>query len=365
MLNPSEVKWGSYNGYEGPLHWGTKKFSLPSNPSDNHRILAVITATEGGAFDGVNMYDKCIISVGLIQWCESAYFLTSNLLGYIADRDPGLMAPLKPSLDAASATFQRKGPGKWRFFMRGDEVDTATEQQKLFLGASNGHIGTWDGASKAQAKLWVASAVNTLSQEGALQAQTDFTAARVKTFATESAKAVLFDNLPSDGLVGATRAAYLSFAANNPSLASKALEASLKLTRAPKWSKDWCITVLKQLTFGPGITIYPHRYDKIRPVIEGLYGVDLPDFAPELKAFQEALQLLDTGAPTFMDPKEIQQLLIELGYDIGPSGADGKLGTKSKDALRTFQGLNKLETDANPGKMTRAKLVEAWHGLHG
>ncbi len=51
------------------------------------KSLYVTTSTEGGCYDAINMYDRCIISPGLIQVCEQApIFGASDLFGGIADR---------------------------------------------------------------------------------------------------------------------------------------------------------------------------------------------------------------------------------------------------------------------------------------
>jgi hypothetical protein len=365
MTTQTDVKWGSYKDYEGAYFHGSKKFVLPPNPTPNQLVMSVITSTEGGAPDGINAYDRCIISVGYIQWCEAAFFLVSNLLGNILSKNPNLVEPLKPALQASGATFKPKTPGgKWRFFVGDNEVDERPEQTKLFLLNSTGLRGSWDDPSKAHVKLWTASMANLLVQPEAEAIQVEYTAARVKTFATKEAAAILFDGQPDTGWVGGLRAGYLSFAANLPAVASKQLLEAVKSTTAPKWSKDWCISVLKQLTFGPGITIYPGRYNKIRPVIEKNYGVDLPDFADELKTWQG---VQDDGIdppvelePAFQTVEEIQTFLISLGYDLGPAGADGRLGTKTTEAISTFQRLNGLSSDGVVGPKTRAKMLQVF-----
>jgi len=364
-----EIGWGKYKGYEGAYYYGSKKFVLPASPSSGQLVMSVITATEGGAPDACNFYDRCICSVGLVQYCEAAYYLVSNLLGYILSKNPGLIAPLQPALDASNAEFKQKVGGKWRFhFKNGNEVDDRGEQERLFLLNSTGLRGSWDQASKDHVKLWGASFANTLVQPEAEAIQVEYTAARVKSFATKPAQAILFDGVPDQGWVGGLRAGYLSFAANLPAVASTQLLAAVKNATAPKWSKDWCIAVLKQLTFGPGITIYPGRYNKIRPVIEKNFGIDLPDFADELKAWQ-AIQDhgIDPPAehePSFQTTKEIQTFLISLGYDLGPAGADDRLGTKTTEAIVMFQRLNGLLPDGKVGPKTRAKMLEVYRSKH-
>jgi hypothetical protein len=373
MVKPEDMGWGKYKWYEGVYFRGSRKFQLPAKPSEEHRLLAVITSTEGGSFDAYNGYDRCGISAGLLQWCEIPYFLTSKLLGAIASKDQSLLAPLQPALDASDADFLEKSPGKWRFFWRHskDQVNGANEQKKLFMLNSSGHQGSWDDESKAHAKLWAASIANVLAQDKAIEIQTNYTAARVRMFATEFARTNLFDNVPSTGWVGATRAIYLSFAANLPAVASKQLKAALEETGAAKWSKEWCIHIARRLTFGPGITIYPHRYNSIRPVVEKLYGVDLPDMAGELKMWKgvqgldnvhddEVMSEEPSGEPTFTTVKEVQQLLSDMGYDLGPTGVDGAMGRKTKEALLVFQGNVGLKADGLIGPKTREAMVMAW-----
>jgi hypothetical protein len=55
----------------------------------------------------------------------------------------------------------------------------------------------------------------------------------------------------------------------------------------------------------------------------------------------------------------IQRRLAELGYDLGPAGADGVLGEYSYRALLTFQTTHGLVADAIPGPRTRAALEAA------
>ena len=367
MITASQVKWGGYKQYEGAYFHGSRKFVLPSNPTSNDLIMSVITSTEGGSANAINAYDRCIISVGYFQWCEAAWFLTSNLLGNIANKDFNLLDPLLPALGASGASFKQKAGGKWRFFVGNNEVDDREEQQRLFLLNSNGLKGSWDSKSKEHVKLWVASLANTLAQDEADRIQVSFTSTRVRSFATKKAKDIVFDEKPDTGWVGGLRAAFLSFAANLPAVASEQLQIAVKNTSAPKWSEDWCINVLKQLTFGPNITIYPGRYNKIRPVIEKHYGIDLPDFADDLQKWKSKINHdIDApcgSEPTFETVEEIQELLARLGYDLGPAGVDGKLGKKTYSAIRAFQSVNKLIVDGKVGPKTRAKMLDAYRNL--
>jgi len=372
MAAPEDIGWGKYKSYSGPFYLGVRRFKMPPKPTEDEMLLAVLTRTEGGRGDAINGYDRCIISTGYIQLCEAKYFLTSGLLGTIAESNPELLAPLQPALDASGGVFKKTHRGRWRFHFldpRG-EADTAEEQKRLFLLNSSGHQGDWDADSKAHAKLWAASMSNTLNQDEVDKLQMEYVAGRMKGFCTNSARKALYDGQPSMGWTGALRAIYLSFAGNLPSVASKQLALGMQSTNKAKWSKDWCIHIAKQLTFGPKIAIYPHRYKAIRPVVERLYGVDLPDMAEDLRQWTAGMDMEPAEPeviydeapkePTFTTTREIQQLLFDMGYDLGPSGVDGWEGRKTREAVRTFQGLNGLHADAIVGPATRAKMLEVW-----
>jgi hypothetical protein len=343
-------------------------FTMPQTPTDNDRVMAVVTSTEGGHYDAINMYDRMIVSVGLIQFGEAGIYAVSDMLGRAMQQDPTLLAPLQPALDQAGATFQQNDKGRFRFFQNGHEVDTIAEQQTLFLKNSNGLKGTWDDASKAYAKLWAASIANVFQQTGAQRAQINFTASRLQGFVTSSAKDILWapgdpPGFPSGG-IGALRAAYISFAANLPAVASTQLKTALAQTPNPKWSEAWCVAILKQLTFGPNIMIYPKRYNDIRPVIEQLFGVNMPDFAQDLKDWHQANDIDPTTgpgmSPTFTSTTDIQTELIAEGYDLDPMGADGVMGVKTQTAIRTFQGLHGLQADGIVGPRTRQAFIAEW-----
>jgi len=357
MVSISDIGWASYKQYEGPFFRGTTWFHLPSNPTDAQRLVAVTSSTEG-AFDSINSYDRAIISVGILQLAE-IYYLTSTLLGKIAERDLALLDPLKPALAQASAGFKLNSKKQMRFFLKGGEVTSTTQQQRLFHLRSNGLKGSWDEESKNYAKLWAASIANVLVQDTAIKVQLEFSAKRIQSFALPSARRILWgDELPSAGWIGALRAGFLSFAVNLPAVASKHLDTALKTAPGSKWSPDWCIHVLKELTFGPKIAIYPHRYNAIRPVIEKLYGVDLPDFAKELETWKAKLGTQHETEPAFTDPTDIAKFLASLDYDLGPTGC------RLKEAVRQFQKDYKLQVDGIVGPKTRAKLLQVWRRSH-
>jgi len=366
MVETSDIGWGKYGGYEGPYFWGKTPFRLSDNPSESEKFLAVITATEGGKWDAINGYDRCINTVGLVQHCEAGMYGVSDLLGYIVSCDEGLLDPLKPAMAASDVTFETNARARWRFHFRDarGEVDRKQEQRQLFLRDSTGKLGTWDNISKEHAKLWVACEAEFLAQPGAIEAQMQYLLPRFKSYVFGSARKTMFGDIPTHNnlWVGAARAIYLSFSLNLPAMATRMLEEHIKHTRDPLFSEDWVIGLAKRLTFDPGIAIYPHRYNKIRPVAEKLYGVDLPDFSEELKKWRSDLliEAPETGVPDFLTIDEIQDELLACHYDLGPAKADGRVGTKTRAAIMTFQRYAGLEDDGIVGKKTRRALKQSW-----
>lgn len=363
MTAAVNIGWSSYLSYEGPFYGGTQKFVLSPNPTDNQKLLAVITSTEGGHFDAINMYDRMIVSVGLIQWGEAGQFAVSDMLGQVMKVSPDLLAPLQPALDQAGAAFTKDPKGNYRFFFKDarGEVLSQQEEHQLFYLHADGTKGSWDDPSKTYAKTWAACIANVFQQPAAIQAQVDFTVPRLRWFATSAAQAVLWgsgDPTDNTGWCGALRAGFISFAANLPAVASAHLiKAINSLTGTPKWSEDWCVAILKELTFGPNIAIYPGRYNAIRPTIEKLYGVNLPDFSSDLKAWAAQNNVDPAASPNFLSIAQVQSELISEGYDIGPSGADGVDGPKTRDAIMRFQGLHGLQQDGVVGPKTSAAFL--------
>jgi hypothetical protein len=353
MATSNDIGWGTYREYEGPFYRGRSPYVLPSNPTESDRILAVITATEGGRWDAYNGYDRCICTSGLIQWCEAGQYSVSDMLGAVAEKNRALIASVDAYAASKDVDFKKNARGRYRFFFRDErgEVSDTTEQRQLFLLRSNGKRGTWDAESKEHAKGWAAAISTVWEHPEAQRIQGAYTAARLSGFALPFARNVLAA-APNNDLGAAFKAGYLSFAANNPTWANQHLEIAMKASDDPAYSRDWLIGVLKQLTFGPNVAIYPHRYSAIRPVIERLYGVDLPDLAEDLKRWVTV-----NGEP--LEAKAAQQILIQLGFDLGPWGADGIIGKATRQALITFQQQRGLEPSGEVDAPTRRALLAA------
>ena len=71
----------------------------------------------------------------------------------------------------------------------------------------------------------------------------------------------------------------------------------------------------------------------------------------------------DASASTNKSTKEMQQMLIKLGYDCGAAGADGILGTNTKKAIKAFQKDNQLTVDGIYGPKTEKVLLQKYNKL--
>lgn len=368
MAQPSEMGWSTYQGYEGVFFRGT--VPMPQvRPSDSAQTkwLAVVTATEGGRADAFNGYDQCGVSTGFAQLCEFGLFLTSALLGDIRMGAPAAMAPLEAHMQRVGSTFKVGRTGRWRFFSGGTEVETREGQQALFLGC-DGKVGSWTDEAKAGAKAWASAITQTLSHPEAVDVQIRHVSARLSSFIMPEAARALDFARPDRGtrLNHAARALYMSYSANLPALAWKQLKLHLEATGGvpDPMTSDWLNGLALILAYGTTVGIWPERYEKIRPTIERLYSVDLIDLREEMDKFRSACSDDCPASPHDLSTVQgIQQALIDLGYDLGPAGADGFWGKKSMAATARFQADHDLAIDGVVGPKTRAAIGAALAAL--
>ena len=292
MTTANDIKWGSYMTWEGPFWPGAIKYKPPVAPDFLDKCLHVVTSTEGGAYDAVNMYDRCILSVGLIQFCEAGQFSTTRLLGRCAELD-SFMVESSLNTFPVEVQFKKNQQGIWRFYRKGIEVNTTDLQRWLYFGDSQvGQKGTWTPETKLHAKSVAAWFANFWDYPLFRTVQAEFTKQRLTGFLMPEARQTLFQGMtPAQqvGWEGALRAAFYSFAANLPAVANKSL---IKATQHPEWAgadaADRFRIALQAMTFSPGIKIYPERYGAIAPVLKNLFGVEIPLKADDLKDWGDA-----------------------------------------------------------------------------
>lgn len=328
------ILWGKYLGYEGPWTRGVQPFVLGGSPTRDEETIAVITATEGGTYDAVNMYDVCLWTVGIIQWCNRApQHSVDDLLGRALVADPSCADALLSLALERAYQFRKKAGGNYRFIRAGNPVDTPELQQTLYFLNASGAQGSWDDDSRAWAKRWVEASAKVWESPRARQAQLVYTAERVRRFASGVGRALL-QEAPDTPIGRAWSAMYLSFAANNPMKAAAAVAESSKQTAGvmSPWTAPWLANMALTLTTHPGIAIYPARYNAIRPVIERIYGVDLPDYAKELSDWS-----VKNFQGRWYDVLELQRALLALGYDLGPEGATGSFDSRTLRALKALE----------------------------
>ena len=354
MVDVKDIGWGSYKQFEGPFYSGRRSYRPSAHPSRNERLMAVVAATEGGHYDAFNGYDVCGWTSGIIQWCELSQYSVSDMLGAAAKESLQSIQPFLSKAEQAGLSFKKNAKGRWRLHFEDErgEVDRKQEQLQLFYLDGNGTKGTWHKENRQNALEWAAAISTVWEDPKAQKAQLDFTVPRMSWFTYGRSKDVVA-KAPDTELGEAFVAAYTSFAANNPVRANKHLSIAMESTQESPYSLGWLITVLKELTFGPKIAIYPHRYNAIRPVLELIYGVNLPDLAQDLEHWKGT-----TGIRWVLDTKELQMALLSLGYDLGPYGADGRFGPKTREAVLTFEQLHRIPSpDGYPGPDT-VRLLE-------
>ena len=368
-VDVSQVQWGSYLSYRGPYILGkVRPPPIDATAPFERKLLAAITVTEGGHMDAVQSYDVCILTAGAIQRCESSMCGTSDLLHTLRKADETLLDPLHEwlrSIDGelgARVEFQPYGVTS-RFTLIAPNgsvtrIDRPEAQRRLFLLNSTGKEGTWDDHSKLYAKSWNAVINRVLAQPAAVQAQLQhYTENFLLGFLTRDVREQLAQVPPTYRPL--LTALTLSFAANLPAVAAKHFMIALEYTRTWSWSDARIAAFARQLTWGPGIAIYPQRYNKLRPELERLFGLDLPDIAIDLQNHSEQINVPGVPSFDFTHTADLQKALIQLGYDLGPKGADGVYGLKTTAAVKSFQKAHSLEVDGRVGPKTVAALQTA------
>lgn len=327
---------GKYGGYEGPMFRGSVPVRTAFASEPLHKLVGVTTSTEGGCYDSMNGYDRCVISVGAIQFC-GAIGLIHPLLSQILSQVPDAAAKLR-------AWEGRYGQNVLELL--GPKRPTAPVLASKLFGC-DGREGSWEAGNWTQANALFAALQPLLIHPASQRIQLDHTASRILSFVMPASR-FFFDKLYTEGWLGALQGAMVSFSANLPAVADKHFRAYVAFKGPPKNTPDYFFGALDAMTYNPKIAIYPHRRAAILKVLPSLYGIDLRgDDRTELRKEAPAIST-----------QEMQQILIDLGYDLGPAGADGVVGKKTMLAIRTFQMRHKLAVDGLVGPKTLAKLKE-------
>ena len=373
ILDTGKVLWGSYSSWEGPLYWGSIQMAPATKDAPfSAKLMSVLGATESGSgrFDAVNCYDRCILTVGIVQWCEAApQCSVSDMLTLCDDADHDKLDAYLEHI-AEGLTIVKDGHGVGRLQLGGvggaplQRIDNTAAQRGLFLGGSTGLKGQWTAPQIAAAKK-VCAVMASLWQEPEFQAaQLSFTVPKLievygRSFG--SGPRHMFDEgFSTEGFAGAMRAIYISYSANLPTVAASIFNRIFPAGLTGDDEND-CLNLTKALALSSGVGIWPRRYEMIRPTVEALFGVDLPDHTSDLSAWKE--QFDPDALAALPDTKAIQAALIKLGYDLGPTGADGSFGQKSRSALMAFQKSSNLAADGTPGPATLKALYLATKDL--
>jgi len=277
-VTPEKIQWGSYGGTSGPMHLGLLRYELPKTADVQDRCLYVVTSTEGATYDAVNMYDQCIVSLGLIQWAGAS---VDRLLGQIVDSCgySVIDSALGETFHEYGVGFVKHGDGKWGFIESetGKAIVTKQDRQRVFWGCDG---VSWTPDAKKRAKSWAAAFANVWLDPGARQIQVQWTKPKLKDFLLPQVEKVLFDGSQGPDR-DAFRAACMSYAANNPAKLGEMFAAGLKRAESAelaKWSHDWICSILKSIVVESTWKIWPARWTKVQPACKIAFGIELPLF---------------------------------------------------------------------------------------
>ena len=118
---------------------------------------------------------------------------------------------------------------------------------------------------------------------------------------------------------------------------------------------DWYIIEARGVMYG----VVKTKLNSRKPNFWG-YMTKYFDYDSELSeagssASERVLKNGDEGE----DVRQMQQALIELGYDLGRWGADGDFGDATEYAVKEFQRYHGLEPDGEVGPLTREAIDKA------
>lgn len=275
----SGVKWVKFKDREGPVIHGTMDFRLTNAAGDAEKQLAVVCACEGSQFDAINMYDRGIVSVGLLQWAEHVGKV-SRFLGHAIDSGckDALTKIFRPMFDKTHvdlAPFTEGRASRWRFTHVSVPITTPEGLQDALYGC-DGLSSSWNDERRSLAIEWARTFHEAMTViPTTLQAA--YAAADIQSYVVPAVrKTALFT--PSDvqrsPLERAAQALYVAMAVNSPGGAQKAFAA----TPYSVGSDDWCKEFFEAVKAPAGDVPkqFATRYRRAKPIIENLYNVSLP-----------------------------------------------------------------------------------------
>lgn len=322
IITQQDIGWASYESYEGPIYRGHKdtKF-VPVGNTLEDRFIHVITSVESGNYSAINMYDSGIVSVGLFQFKESKLFFVSEILGLIAKKYgvEKVKKYLNPALIASNADFKMNSKGKWRFFFDKDNTEVITlEQQHHLFWHCNGRKGSWDEVSKEYAKLWCACFANLFLDKECQTIQLEYSKKNLCSFVFADAKRILFNEqidmskIESIKYYNAAQSMYLMYAINLPGKLNEVIKVYDQKTDKTKYSIDWCIDLIREMTFAPNVKIYPIRYNKACSIVERHFDIILPPNADQLKVYKHKVEEIKEDVKEQNEVIQLEPTVIEI-----------------------------------------------------
>jgi hypothetical protein len=283
------VLWGKYKEFEGPYYPGNIDYKLPENHDVWDRVLASVAATEG-KMNSINMYDSCIVSAGIIQWCEKNFLGVTNLIDAFMKSNETKHTPIlndafkEIKSFVGFMPFKKQSNGSWRFVDKSNNIiDKEDEQRNFFLGC-DGKKGSWNQRTFDLSKTWARCLAKFMSAQEMTEFQSNYTKEKIKTIYYHRDVRSIIEQISDQTIKELALCFYISFSANHPKFAKDNFISADARMLTKRGSKEWLLEVIKEMTFKNNIEIYPKRFEKVSMVLNKLYPAGIiPIKASDLK----------------------------------------------------------------------------------